>query len=112
MRFAMLPDKPTVTAWPGPNQPDEMTIRSLLAQEKLQPYRWSNSAHDVYAAHTQPYDKVIFVVSGSITFGLPQSGDHIVLQAGDRLDLPRGTVHDAVVGPLGVVCLEAHRRAA
>ena len=88
-----------------------MAIRRLLAQETLHSYRWSNSAHDVYAAHTHPYDKVIYVVTGSITFGLPQSGDHIVLQAGDRLDLPRGTVHDAVVGPQGVVCLEAHRRA-
>jgi hypothetical protein len=31
------------------------------------------------------------------------------LNPGDRLDLPAGTVHDAVVGPQGVVCLEAHR---
>jgi hypothetical protein len=27
---------------------------------------------------------------------------------GDRLDLPAGTAHDAVVGPDGVTCLEAH----
>ena len=27
---------------------------------------------------------------------------------GDRLDLPAGTRHDAVVGPDGVRCLEAH----
>ena len=27
---------------------------------------------------------------------------------GDRLDLPAGTSHDAVVGPDGVTCLEAH----
>jgi hypothetical protein len=27
---------------------------------------------------------------------------------GDRLDLPAGTRHDALVGPTGVTCLEAH----
>ena len=33
------------------------------------------------------------------------------LTAGDRLELPAGTRHDAVVGPGGVACLEAHRPA-
>ena len=33
----------------------------------------------------------------------------MMLQAGDRLELPAGIVHDAVVGPVGVLCLEAHR---
>ena len=30
------------------------------------------------------------------------------LGVGDRLDLPAGTRHDALVGPTGVTCLEAH----
>jgi quercetin dioxygenase-like cupin family protein len=81
----------------------------MLADENLRPYRWSNGPHDVYSAHTHPFDKVIYVVSGSITFGLPEGGRQLVLQQGDRLDLPRGTVHEAVVGPNGVICLEAHR---
>jgi quercetin dioxygenase-like cupin family protein len=55
------------------------------------------------------YTKIIYVVHGSITFGLPDLGQQITLKAGDRLDLPAGTVHDAVVGPQGVVCLEAHK---
>ncbi len=33
----------------------------------------------------------------------------LTLKAGDRLDLPAGTVHDAHVGAQGVVCLEAHK---
>jgi hypothetical protein len=33
----------------------------------------------------------------------------VTLNAGDRLELPAGTLHDAIVGPRGVVCLEAHR---
>jgi quercetin dioxygenase-like cupin family protein len=101
--------KVRVTPWHAAESPSEQSLRLLLAAESLHPYRWSNGPHDVYAAHTHPYDKVIYVVSGSIDFGLPASGESMTLGPGDRLDLPRGTAHDAVVGPEGVVCLEAHR---
>jgi quercetin dioxygenase-like cupin family protein len=53
---------------------------------------------------------VLYCVQGSITFGLPESGGAITLNPGDRLDLPAGVVHDGVVGPRGVICLEAHKR--
>ncbi len=75
----------------------------------LSPYSWSNGPHDIYAAHSHSYNKVIYVVQGSITFGLPELGKQLTLKAGDRLDLPAGIVHDAVVGSQGVVCLEAHK---
>lgn len=45
---------------------------------------------------------------GSIRFGLPGAGTAVDLRAGDRLELPAGTVHEAEVGPDGVTCLEAH----
>ena len=80
----------------------------LCAKQNLHPYSWSNGPHDIYAAHSHSYDKVIYVVRGSITFGLPELGEQLTLKAGDRLDLPAGTVHDAMVGAQGVVCLEAH----
>lgn len=80
-----------------------------MANEGLSPYVWSNGPHDVYAAHTHSYDKVIYVVRGSITFGLPELGQRLTLRTGDRLDLPAGTVHDAVVGADGVICLEGHK---
>jgi quercetin dioxygenase-like cupin family protein len=80
-----------------------------MADEGLIPYSWSNGPHDVYAAHSHPYNKVIYIVQGSITFGLPGSGEYYALQAGDRIDLPAGLVHEALVGAWGVVCLEAHR---
>jgi hypothetical protein len=51
---------------------------------------------------------VLVCASGGIVFGLPRRGEHVTLGPGDRLDLPAGTEHDAVVGPEGVVCLEAH----
>lgn len=100
---------PTVTPWRHPEAPTEAALRQLLSAEGLSFYAWGNAPHDTYAAHTHPYDKVIYVVRGSITFGLPQSGQALTLHSGDRLDLPAGTVHDAVVGPQGVLCLEAHK---
>ena len=70
--------------------------------------RWSNGPGDRYAAHDHGYDKVIVVARGSIRFGLPDTGTVVDLGVGDRLDLPAGTSHDALVGPDGVTCLEAH----
>ena len=98
-----------VVKWPHPEPPGEDQVRRILAAEGITAYRWSNAPGDVYAAHTHAYHKVIYVIQGSITFGLPDLGKVLELQPGDRLELPAGVLHDAVVGPRGVVCLEAHR---
>ena len=100
---------PQVTPWADSTTPTESTLWQIMAEEGLSPYSWSNGPHDIYAAHTHGYDKVIYVVRGSITFGLPELGQNLMLNAGDRLDLPAGVVHGAVVGSQGVVCLEAHK---
>jgi quercetin dioxygenase-like cupin family protein len=98
-----------VTPWPHAEPPTESAIRQLLEADGLRPYAWSNGPGDVYAAHNHAYHKVIYVAAGSITFGLPGEGRRVTLNVGDRLDLPAGAVHDAVVGSQGVVCLEAHQ---
>ena len=100
---------PRLTPWEPKLPLSEETIQQLLAEENLSAYQWSNGPHDIYSAHTHPFDKVIYVLRGSITFGLPQLGKKLILQAGDRLDLPANTIHDAQVGAQGVVCLEAHK---
>ena len=87
---------------------NEDATRDRLQTEGLAPSAWGNGPHDRYTAHEHGYDKVIVVVAGSIRFGLPGSGDGQDLAIGDRLELPAGTVHDALVGPDGVSCLEAH----
>ncbi len=97
-----------VTPWGAPDHPTESEIRRLFAASNLRPYRWTNAPNDIYSAHTHSFNKVIIVVQGSITFGLPQDGQELELFTGDRLDLPRGILHNAVVGAQGVVCLEAH----
>jgi uncharacterized protein YjlB len=85
-----------------------MAAADRLRAEGLDPSPWSNGPGDRYAAHEHGYDKVIVVERGSIAFGLPADGRSVALDAGDRLELPAGTRHDAVVGPTGVTCLEAH----
>ncbi len=103
----MVKDEIEVHRWSEDQLPTEAELRRLLSDEGLEPYRWSNGAGDVYGAHTHAFHKVIYVVRGSITFGLP--GENVTLVTGDRLELPRDTRHEASVGPQGVVCLEAHR---
>ena len=98
-----------LTPYPHIHSPTEAELLKMLSAEGLAPYRWANGPGDRYPAHTHSYHKVITVVSGSITFVLPQGGKSLSLTVGDRLDLPAGTVHEAVVGPRGVVCLEGHR---
>jgi quercetin dioxygenase-like cupin family protein len=105
----MLETSAMVYPWPHAEAPTEAALRRLLVEEGLAPYTWANGPHDVYAAHDHPYHKVIYVVRGSITFGLPAEARYLKLTAGDRLELPPGVLHDAVVGPPGVVCLEAQR---
>jgi quercetin dioxygenase-like cupin family protein len=99
-----------VKHWSADEAPTEATIRRVLAAENLTPYGWANAPGDVYSAHAHAYHKVLYVVEGSITFGLPETGQQVLLRPGDRMELAAGVVHNAVVGSDGVVCLEAHRR--
>ncbi len=83
-------------------------LEARLRAEGLAPGAWSNGPGDRYAAHGHRYDKVLACAAGSIRFALPKTGEIVELAVGDRLDLPAGTMHDALVGPAGVTCLEAH----
>jgi quercetin dioxygenase-like cupin family protein len=82
------------------------SLAERLRAEGLAPGEWSNGPGHRYAAHRHDYDKVLVCVRGSITFGV--EGGLVALAVGDRLELPAGTSHDAMVGPDGVTCLEAH----
>ena len=87
---------------------ESIDLRQRLTGEGLEPGAWSNGPGDRYDGHKHAYDKVIVVASGSIRFGLTSDGRLMDLGMGDRLELPAGAAHDAVVGPDGVACLEAH----
>ncbi len=71
------------------------------------PRFWSNGPGDAYGSHSHDYHKVLFCLSGSITFHL--DGRDVALSAGQRLDLPPGTTHAATVGLDGCECVEASK---
>jgi quercetin dioxygenase-like cupin family protein len=91
----------------SPSRLDE--LMGKLRAEASGCYSWSNGPGDRYAAHTHPYEKVLYCVDGSITFVLEESGRRVELKAGDRMVLPPGNVHSAVVGPAGCTCIEGKR---
>jgi quercetin dioxygenase-like cupin family protein len=49
----------------------------------------------------------MYCVEGSVELYLPDLSQSIVLRPGDRIELPRGTRHAAIVGPNGARCLES-----
>ncbi len=97
-----------VTHWEAANAPTESLLLEIMRQQLLRPVSWSNRPHDTYSAHKHSFHKVIYVVSGTITFNLLVLKRKIELKKGDRLDLPANIVHSAEVGAEGVVCLEGH----
>lgn len=98
-----------VQKWSKPKPPTEADLWQTLESNGLTPFRWVNQPNVVYMPHKHPYLKIVYVVSGSIVFGFPIDGPPIMLNAGDRLELPANLLHNAVVGDNGVVCLEVHQ---
>ena len=96
-----------LTTWDAPTPPDRATIESRFRDEGLSPHGWGNGPGDTYGRHAHEYDKVLYCVSGGITFHT-DAGD-FDLRPGDRLEVDAGTSHSATVGPDGVECMEASR---
>ena len=99
-----------VRRWTWNKTLSEQAILHHMKREGLDAHRWKNEPGKAYEAHSHDFDKVILVMRGSITFRIPATGEEVSLNPGDRLELPAGVEHEAVVGPMGVVCLEGHRK--
>ena len=84
-------------------------LMATLRREAGSCYAWSNGPRETYAAHSHPYEKVLYCVEGSIAFVLEREGKRVDLSSGDRMVLPPDTVHSAVVGPMGCTCIEGKR---
>ncbi len=96
-----------VERWEGsPPRPEE--IEAALRAQGLVPDAWGNGPGDRYGWHRHDYQKVLYCVSGSITFHTREEGD-LPLGPGDRLEIDAATDHAATVGPDGVRCVEAQR---
>ena len=84
---------------------DEREIEKRLRSEARDVYGWSNGPGDRYEQHSHAYHKLLYCTSGSIDFILDE-GRTLTLRAGDRMVLPAGTRHAALVGPDGCACVE------
>ena len=94
--------------WEGAERPTESVLRERLERERFDTLRWRDEAGADYRPHTHEHDESIWVIDGEIVFGA--GGEEFRLGPGDRLMLPRGTVHAAHVGPGGATYLIGERR--
>ncbi len=99
-----------VTRWIGGQHPTLNSISQLMQKDGLRPYMWMNMPNHRYAVRSHGYDKVLYVISGTLEIILPDSNQRIVLKAGDRVDIPAGVRHGTNVGQNGAKCVEAAQR--
>ncbi|MCB0194148.1 MAG: cupin [Anaerolineae bacterium] len=97
-----------ITPWVNEEPATEDVLLEQIEDEELRIYRWTSLPDDNFSGHTHGFHKLLFVVEGSIKFDFPTRHKSFTLNAGDRLELPAGIRHSAIVGPEGVRCLEAH----
>jgi quercetin dioxygenase-like cupin family protein len=88
----------------------EAALRRAIEAQGYRVSRYVYPPGTRFDDHTHELDKIDAVVSGR--FRMTMGGKSVVLEAGDRLAVPRGTVHSAqVVGDEEVVSLDATRPA-
>ena len=57
-------------------------------------FSWQDLPGAAYSEHSHNHDEVIVVQSGAIKFTI--AGEDYLLEAGDELILPAGTLHSAI----------------
>ena len=98
-----------ITRWQNPEPLSEAEVRETFFREGLFPFDWTNLPGDFYPPHVHPFDTITYILRGSVTWILMDTGEEIEAHAGDRIELPRGLVHAARIGSQGSVCIEGHR---
>jgi quercetin dioxygenase-like cupin family protein len=72
----------------------EAQLKRVLASEGFSIFAWQDAPGAYYNAHSHGHDEFIVVHAGSIKFII--EGKTYELSPGDLLNLPAGTVHEAV----------------
>jgi quercetin dioxygenase-like cupin family protein len=105
--MAMQQDAVRITRWSGGQHPTLSAITRQMQKESLRPYVWDNTPNYRYAVRTHGYTKVMYVVEGTMEVTLPDSNQRVKLRAGDRVEIPAGVRHGAIIGSSGAKCVEA-----
>jgi len=96
-----------VMRWKGNQHPTMTHIINDMKSKGLRPYMWFNSANHRYAVRSHNYDKVLYVLDGTLEVLLPDTNQRVILKSGDRIDIPAGVRHGTIVGSNGAKCVEA-----
>jgi quercetin dioxygenase-like cupin family protein len=96
-----------VLAWKEASPPTEPALRQQLLDEGFEVFYWQDPEGTVYQPHSHDHDESLWVIEGEMTFGV--GGRTLQLHAGDRLMLPKGTVHTAHAGMNGATYLIGER---
>jgi quercetin dioxygenase-like cupin family protein len=91
-----------VVPWAG-GAVDGAALRAALEGAGCSVFQWSDPPGADYRPHEHDHDESIWMVCGEMTF--TASGRELRLAAGDRLMLPKGTVHTARAGADGATYL-------
>jgi quercetin dioxygenase-like cupin family protein len=94
-------------AWTASRPPTEAELSRRLAADGFDAFVWSDGPDADYSPHAHDHDESLWVIAGEITFAA--DGQEYRLGAGDRLMLPRGTVHTARAGAAGARYLIGQR---
>ncbi len=100
MRLEVIP-------WNGGEPPTADALQQQLADEGFDVFRWRDEAGTDYQPHSHDHDESLWVIEGEMTFGA--GGRELRLRTGDRLMLPKGTIHTAHAGASGVTYLIGER---
>jgi mannose-6-phosphate isomerase-like protein (cupin superfamily) len=96
-----------ITRWQGGQHPTQSIITRTMKKEGLRPYKWNNTPNYRYAVRSHNYNKVLYVLSGSLELTLPDTNQRTTVKPGDRIDIPAGVRHGTNIGKAGVECVEA-----
>lgn len=101
-----------ITRWQESQHPSMSKIIRKMKAEGLRPYMWKNAANHRYAVRSHNYDKVLYVIDGTVEITLPDHNQRVQLRRGDRIDIPASVRHGTIVGRSGAKCVEASQRKA
>jgi quercetin dioxygenase-like cupin family protein len=94
-------------SWNGNGPVEENTLRLQLEEEGFNVFRWRDEAGASYDPHSHEHDESLWVIDGELVFGA--GGRDYRLRPGDRLMLPKGTVHATRTGGSGATYLIGER---
>jgi len=97
----------SIRRWQGSQHPSMQTIMGMMKDQGLRPYMWMNKANYRYAVRTHNYDKVLYVLEGTVEVTFPDLNQSVRLRVGDRIDIPAGVRHGTNIGRTGAKCVEA-----